>query len=748
MKRMLSKKRRSEEWLPEDDAPEVREAKVDGNEKNWRTFAVYTIIALCLAGIAITILASAFNIGIKERPEWLMLAENLKRPSLLTPPTRGNIFSDDDRIMATNAPEYNLYMDFNAGSFALDSFLHAKSNGVDSLAHALSGKIGDRSKAEYKQHLMKGLKGKKQYYPISKKRISYNDLQEIKTFPFLRFHRNKSGFITKEIMKREKPFGKLASRTIGDIYDETDSLGRTRAKNGLELRYDSLLQGKPGLTSVERVGGGWANIIEVEPIDGMDIRSTININIQDLVEKTLIDKLKEVDAVTGIAIVMEVETGEIKAITNMARVAPGRYDETMNHAVADEIEPGSTFKVASMMVALEDKVLSPKTPVDAGNGTFIVGNRRMTDHNVNRGGFGMINAEKAIWYSSNIGVAKLIMQGYGRNPKKFVEGLRRVGMDADLKIEIPGAGKARLRWPGDAYWSQTSLPWMSFGYEVQIPPIQTLAFFNAIANNGKMVRPMFVKDVLKNGKSIKHFEPEAVIPKICSKETLKVIQNMLYHVVNYKDPTPERRDGTGKPARSDVITIAGKTGTAQIAREGTYRMGGHNVSFCGYFPYEKPLYSCIVVISQPKIGLPSGGSMCGTVVKEIAEKIYAQCTVFDMDKVANDSVRVLYPEVKNGDYAALKQVTKELKIKTGGDDRIKSPYVTADGSTQGVALRDLPLIGNLTPNVIGMGAKDAVFALENCGLHVTLSGHGRVTSQSIKNGTRVVPGQTIALKLN
>lgn len=730
-----------------EETPEMQEMDESGNEKKWRTFTIYTIIALCLAGVAIAILVSAFTIGTKERQEWMGLADSLKRPDLLVPPTRGNIFSDDDRIMATNAPEYYMYMDFDAGAFARDSFLNSKYNNVDSLAHYLSKKIGDRSKAGYKQHLMKGYKGKKRYYQISGKRISYSDLQEIKTFPFLRFHRNESGFMMKEMMKREKPFGMLASRTIGDIYNEIDTLGKTHAKNGLELRYDSLLQGKPGLSSVERVGGRWTNIIEVDPTDGLDIRSTININVQDLVEKTLTDKLKEIDAATGIAIVMEVKTGEIKAITNMARVAPGRYAETMNHAVADEIEPGSTFKVAAMMVALEDGLVTPKTPVDVGNGEYKYGTRILRDHNANRGGYGMINAEKSIWYSSNIGVAKLILKGYERNPKKFVDGLRRVGMDADLKIEIPGAGKAKLRWPGDTYWSHTSLPWMSFGYEVQIPPIQILTFYNAIANNGKMVRPMFVKDILKNGKTVKHFEPEVVIPEICSEPTLKIIQHMLYNVVNYKDPSPERRDGTGKPAKSDVITVAGKTGTAQIASSGGYRMAGHNVSFCGYFPYENPLYSCIVVISQPRVGLPSGGLMCGTVVKDIAEKIYAQCTVFDVDKAANDSVRVLYPEVKNGNYAALKEVTKELKIKTNGDDRIKSQYVVANESGQGVALKDLPLIGNLVPNVVGMGAKDAVFALENSGLRVNLSGQGKVVSQSIQNGTKIVPGQTIAIVL-
>lgn len=717
------------------------------NEKDKNIFSRYFIITVFLGLVAIAILGSAFTIGIKEKKEWLKVADGLKRPDLLVNPARGNIYSDDDRIMATSAPRYYMYIDFRAEGFALDSFRNGKYNNVDSLAYYLSKKLKNRTQAGYKAHLLKGLKEKKRQYPVYEWRVSYADLKEIKTFPFLRFHRNRSGFYTKEMMQRQKPFGMLASRTIGDIYNEIDSGGVTKGKNGLELQYDSLLHGIPGLNSVQRVGGRWTNIVEVEPVNGMDIRSTIDINIQDLVEKALTDKLKEIDADAGTAVVMEVKTGEIKAITNMARVGQGRYAETVNHAIADEIEPGSTFKVAAMMVAIEDGVVEPATPVDVGNGIYMHANRRMTDHNSHRGGYGMISAEKSIWYSSNIGVAKIILKGYERNPEKFVDGLRRVGMDADLRIEIPGAGKPKLRKPGDRYWSRTSLPWMSFGYEVQIPPIQMLTFFNAIANDGRMVRPMFVKDIMKNEKVIKHFEPEVVIPEICSERTLKIMQHMLYNVVNYKDPTPAQRDGLGKPARSDVITIAGKTGTAQIASGGVYRTSGHNVSFCGYFPYENPLYTCIVVISRPRIGLPSGGLMCGTVVKEIAEKIYADCTLLDIKKIPEDSLKVPYPDIKNGDYAALKNVMSSLKIKTGRAAKVNSGYVIANRNEKEVTLKELPLIGNLVPNVVGMGAKDAVYALENCGLRVSLSGKGNVVSQSVRNGSRVVSGQTVVLTL-
>jgi cell division protein FtsI (penicillin-binding protein 3) len=735
-------------------------------EKDGNIFMRYFIVTLVLSLVAIAILISAFKIAVTEREGWLKLGSTFNLPDKQIDPTRGNIYSSDDRIMAASMPQYELFIDFGsegfwaAGTnemkkdgFALDSFYHAKRNNVDSLAYHLSKKLKNRTQAGYRSHLEKGLKKKDRHYKIYEGKVSYEDLKEIRKFPFLRMNRSSSFFATDISMKRQRPFGTLASRTIGDIYGTVGDIkgqdntmkGVTKGRLGLELQYDSLLRGVPGIGSMHRVGWHWADVVEVEPVDGMDIRSTLDINIQDLVEKALLDKLKEIDAEVGTAVVMEVKTGEIKAITNMGRISPGRYAETMNHAVADVIEPGSTFKVASMMVAIEDGVAQPNTPVDVGDGNYMYANRRMTDHNNNRGGYGAITAEKAIWYSSNIGVAKIILHGYEKNPKKFVDGLHRIGMDADLKLEIPGAGKARLRHPGDKYWSKTSLPWMSFGYESQIPPIQTLTFFNAIANNGKMVRPMFVKDVLKKGEVVKHFDTEAIIPSICSERTLKIIQNMLYNVVNYKDPAG-KRDGTGKPAKSDVITIAGKTGTAQISSGGRYG-AGHNVSFCGFFPYENPQYTCIVVISRPRIGVVSGGSMCGAVVKEIAEKIYAYRTVFDVKTVAADSLRNPVPEVLNGDYVSLNNVAKKLNIELAAKGKVDTKYVVAREEKNKVSLNEMAMSAGLVPNVVGMGAKDAVFALEDCGLRVAVSGRGVVESQSIRGGAKIVQGQTVALTL-
>lgn len=709
--------------------------------KGSRILFCYFLVVVLLGLVAIGILARAFETAFVEKEKWEKVAESQKRPNRLVLPGRGNIYSEDGKLMATSVPRYYTYIDFKADGFLVDTFKKSKRNGVDSLAIYLSRKFKNRTPAGYKAYLMRGLSSKSRQYPLYEGRISYSDLKEIRKYPFLRLNRYKSGFYTKEMVQRQKPFGTLASRTIGDIYGEIEAGGTTKGKNGLELQYDSLLRGQAGLSSVRRVGGGWTNVIEVEPVDGLDIRTTIDINIQDITEKSLVDELRAIDAESGTAVVMEVSTGEVKAITNMGRIREGVYGETKNHAVADETEPGSTFKVASIMVALEDGVCQPGDTVDVGNGVYMYKKARMTDHNLNRGGYGRISVEEAIWYSSNIGVAKTILKGYADNPAKFVEGLYRIGMNADLNLEIPGAGRAKIRRPDDTvrYWSATTLPWMSFGYETQIPPINTLAFFNAIANDGKLVRPIFTKEIQHNGKTVQSFSTEVIKSSICSDRTRALIHDMLLGVVE---------KGTGKAVHSDIVRIAGKSGTAQIATGGVYRTSGHQVSFCGYFPADDPKYSCIVVIRRPRIGYPSGGTMAGGVLRTIAEKIYASHMAFDLREMEPDSMAVAIPPVKGGDYTALEDVLDALDVKADADSLETSWVVaSADREAGEVKLKDLTLRPGLVPHVVGMGAKDAVYLLEQAGLRVALSGIGRVTSQSIPPGQRVVKGQTIQLTL-
>ncbi|MDD4515341.1 penicillin-binding protein [Massilibacteroides sp.] len=710
-------------------------------QKTNRVLTNYFIVVLLLGFVVGGIVFCAFNTAFVEKDRWLKVAASQQRPNRLILPGRGNIYSVDNKLMATSAPRYYTYIDFKADGFSVDTFLHSKANGIDSLSIYLSRKLKNRTPAGYKAHLLRGLKSKSRQYPVYEGKISFSDLKEVKRYPFLRLSRYKSGFYTKEMVERQKPFGSLASRTIGDIYGEIEASGVSKGKNGLELQYDSLLRGKAGLSSVRRLGGGWTNVVEVEPTDGMDIRTTIDIGIQDITEKSLVDMLKSIDAESGTAVVMEVKTGEIKAITNMGRVRDGVYHETKNHAVADEIEPGSTFKVASIMVALEDGLCSPYDTVDVGNGIYMYKGARMTDHNMNRGGYGRISVEQSIWNSSNIGVAKTILKGYEKNPTKFVEGLYKLGLTIPLNLEIPGAGRAKIRMPNDTalYWSKTTLPWMSFGYETQIPPIYTLTFFNAIANDGKMVRPMFTKEILNNGKVEKSFSTVVLKSSICSDKTLEIIQDMLLGVVE---------KGTGKAVHSDVIPIAGKTGTAQIASGGVYRTSGHQVTFCGYFPADEPKYSCIVVIRRPRIGYASGGAMSGAVVKHIAEKIYANYMEFNVESLNVDSLAVLTPRLKSGGKEEIKRAINafDIEVKEEGTD---SDWLTADRTETGdaVVLKDLTLIDGLVPRVTGMGAKDAVFLMESVGLRVNLQGSGRVVSQSISPGQRITRGQTVLLTL-
>lgn len=714
----------------------------EGNEEQDKSiFNRYLLLTAVLLLAACWIVVKMCITMFVEKDQWTTMAKELVRPTTTILPSRGNIYSNNMKLMATSVPRYYTYIDFKSDALQVDSFLYSKRNGVDSLSICLSRKFKDRTPAGYKAYLLRGLKSQSRQYPLVRHKISYSDFKELGQYPHFRLGRNPSGFYTKEQVQRERPFNTLAARTIGDIFGEIDSTGVTRGRNGLELQYDSLLRGKPGLKVKRRIGGRWTNVTLLEPEEGMDIRSTIDIDIQDITEKALRDMLKKIDAASGTAVVMEVATGEVKAITNLGRISEGKYNETMNHAVADETEPGSTFKVASIMVALEDGVCQPQDSVDTGNGIYMYKGQRMTDHNKNKGGYQVISVEKAIWNSSNIGVAKTILKGYEHNPTKFVEGLYRIGMAADLHLDIPGAGRPKIRRPDDSvrYWSKTTLPWMSFGYETQIPPISTLAFYNAIANGGTMVRPFFVKEIYRRGKVVRRNSPEVLISSICSQNTLHIIQGMLEGVVE---------KGTGKAAHSDIVRIAGKTGTAQIASGGGYRRAGHQVSFAGYFPADKPKYSCIVVIRQPRIGYPSGGTMAGGVFKEIAEKIYANRTPIRVKTMEVDSTAILLPFVKAGEKRAIENVLDELGVPVNADSA-RGEWVRAQmvKDKNDIQIEDITIRSGLVPSVYGMGAKDAVFLLESAGLRVSISGAGKVKSQSIPAGSRVQKGKSILITL-
>ena len=476
------------------------------NQKNIMTRYSFIILVMVLIGIAI--ICKAGVIMFAERQYWKDVADRFVKENVTVRPTRGNIISSDGQLMASSLPEYKIYMDFKAGGHLKDSLLMLY---MDSICDGLHQIFPDKSKAEFKSHILKGRKKGSRNYLLYPKRISYIQYKEAKRLPVFNLNKYKGGFHEQAFNQRKKPFGSLAMRTLGDMYPDIEQ----GAKNGLELSYDSILKGREGITHRQKVMNKYLNIVDIPPVNGCDIITTIDVGMQDIAEKALVDKLKEINATVGVAILMEVQTGEIKAIVNMTKCADGVYREIRNNAVSDMMEPGSTFKTASIMVALEDGKITPDYVVDTGNGQMPMYGRVMKDHNWHRGGYGKLTVTEILGVSSNVGTSYIIDHFYGSNPQKFVDGLKRMSIDQPLHLQIAGEGKPNIRGPKERYFAKTTLPWMSIGYETQVPPINILTFYNGIANNGVTVRPKFVKAAMKDGEVVKEYPTEVINPKIC-----------------------------------------------------------------------------------------------------------------------------------------------------------------------------------------------------------------------------------------
>lgn len=696
-----------------------------------------------------------FKIKYVEGDVWreLGLKQTVKQDRVVRP-NRGNIYADDGRLLATSEPLFGIYIDFMAEGIVKDSLM----KNVDALSRALANKFPDRSSAEYKKVILDGWnlsrkelnelaiarrdgkkppKIKSRYVRIIRPHINYLDLKELKTFPFLKQRSNRSGLIEEELTMRLKPFGRLAGRTVGSIYKDLDAGG----SSGLELKYNDLLQGQNGIKTRQKVGGRWIDVIIEEPVDGIDIETTINVDYQDIAEKSLYAKLAETSAESGCAIVMEVKTGEIKAIANLDRISEGVYAEGKPNAFSYMSEPGSTFKAVSLLIALEDGVVTPDELVDVGSGLFDYARRTVRDHDWRKGKEkGQITITKGMYTSSNVAIAKMILKGYENDPAKFAKRIQELGLSKNQTWDVPLEGiegTINIRMPDDARnpWSKTTLPWMSFGYETQVPPIYMLMFYNGIANNGRMIKPFITKAFWDGGKQIEEFETEVVNKSIASSKTIKQVQEILRGVVT---------DGTGKAVNSDIVTIAGKTGTAQIASQGRYD-AGHFVSFAGYFPAEEPKYTCFVGIRRPR-GVPSGGLMPGAVFKNIAEGITVREMVSDPILAPVDTVHNALPNVKNGLYSNTQIALKKLKQDYNKSD---SKWVRTSTSTDKIEIIDSKVSDQgIMPNVIGMGIRDAVYLLENAGLVVSVHGAGKVRSQSITAGSRYQQGSRVTINLN
>ena len=695
----------------------------------------YFAIAVVLTLIGFAVVGKAMYIMTAKKDYWTQVASRLKRDSVVVKPNRGNILSCDGQLMASSIPEYKLYMDFQAG--AEDSIGKHKRDSIweaniDTICYELNQIFPQRSAAEFKANLLEG-KHKVQkngtvgarHWDIWPKRVDYNTFCEVHNLPIFKERTYKGGFHWETYNSRRRPFGTLARRTIGEMFGAKDS-----AKNGLELSLDTLLRGKNGLMHRRKILSKYLDIPVLSPEDGVDVVTTIDVGMQDLAERALVDELKEINGEMGVAILMEVKTGDVKAIVNMTRGQDGNYYEMVNNAISYRCEPGSVFKVASFLVALDDGVIDTTMTIPTGCGVMEMHGRPMKDHNWRRGGYGTINVARALEVSSNIGVSYLIDKFYGHNPKKYVEGLYRIGIHEDLKLPLVGYHTPLIRMPDTKttdrakYWSKTTLPWMSIGYETQIAPINTVAFYNAIANNGKMMQPRFIKQLVKNGEVIREFEPVVLKERIAKPEAIKTMQTILEHVVS---------QGLGKKAGSKSFKVAGKTGTAQVADQyGSYHSGitRYWLSFAGFFPADNPRYTCIVCLK--KSGLPaSGGGMSGVVFHHIAEGVMAQNLKRSVD-AARDASSIMTPDVKRGDNSAANYVLASLKTKASSNS--STNYRESSKHT--------------VPDVTGMGAKDAVYLLESRHVKARVKGRGKVKSQSIHAGTTIKQGMVCELTLD
>ena len=704
----------------------------------------YSVIAIVMSLIALAVLGKTIYTMTAKRSYWMEVASLQKKDSVKVKPTRGNILSCDGQLMASSLPEFKVYMDFNALKEAGNDTAF-----VDSIAYiskGLNNIFPEKSASDFKKHLMEGFHKKSKHWPIWDERIDYNTFKEIQSLPIFHLSKFKSGFHWDEFNARRRPFGSLAQRTVGDMFGAKDT-----ARCGLELSYDSILRGTDGIIHRRKVRNKFLNITDTPPIDGADIVTTIDVSMQDLAERALIDELKEVNGNVGVAIVMEVATGDVKAIVNMDKCEDGEYREVKNHAVSDLLEPGSVFKTASIMTILDDGLVDTTYTVETGGGVWNMYGRDMKDHNWRRGGYGTLTLPWTLKYSSNVGVSRIIDLHYHKNPEKFIEGIYRLGLATDFHIPIAGYSPAKIRMPHKNShgqydnWNATALPWMSIGYETQVPPISTLTFYNAIANGGKMMKPRFVKQIIKNGEVVYNNPPQVIKEHIAKESTIKEITRILTEVVS---------EGLGKKAGSDKFLVAGKTGTAQMSKGALgYKAGGTNylLSFAGFFPADKPRYSCIVCIQ--KTGLPaSGGGMSGVVFHHIAEGIMAQDLKLNVQD-ARDKESILIPSAKTGNLLATDYVLNMLGFNVingwGGAYPFGNPIwgtINQDGNKLIFKEEKINRV-NLVPDVKGMGARDAVYLLEKHGIKTIVVGRGRVMEQSIAPNDKVQKGMKCTLRL-
>ena len=697
---------------------------------------VYAIIVLFCLYIIVRVLF------IQHTPRWEKEAKKLEIKEFAIAARRGDICASDGSPLATSVPYYELRMDMGAPGLAKDFY-----NKVDSLSMCLSGFFRDKSAGAYRAELRRAFNQQKHYFLLNPRKVSFAELQQIKKFPILRRGRNKGGLMPEQSDERVYPSGGLAIRTLGKLTKDAPegSTGNAGAF-GLEQSFEKELKGEDGIAVKQNMSGRWFIISKDDPEDGRNIVTTLDVRMQDQVTYALKLQMEKSRAAYGTAILMEVKTGDIKAIANFGVNKKGELiGGYQNYAIGNAgcSEPGSTFKLASLMAAFEDGKIDTSTMVETGNGIWKYKKIEIKDSDYKKGGHGTITAKHAFELSSNIGLAKLITQAYAGKEQDFIDRVRKMGMFEKLDLGIQGEAKPYINQPDDKTWSGISLAWLSFGYELKVTPLQTLTFYNAVANGGCMMKPRLVKGITENGNVREKIGTKRLKWSICSARTLRMARAMLEGVVT---------NGTAKGLETKAYKIAGKSGTAQVANnKDGYTKGGQKIyqsSFAGYFPADDPKYSCIVVINDPKGGDFYGSSVAGPVFKQIADYVYAYELGLSEDvklpiaKIEND-----IPGITAGRKKDIAKVLNELDI-LNGFAFTKSEWVEAKPDEDGLQLSNREIQKGMVPNVRGMGATDAVYLLENNGMKVSVRGRGKVKSQSVRAGTRIQRGQSIVLVLS
>lgn len=687
---------------------------------------VYLAFGLILL-FALAVVLQLFRVQFTQGQKWKAMASTMSTRFINVEAARGNIFSVDGSLLATSVPEYELHMDMLAGGIADDKLFYGK---VDSLAFKMSQLFGDKSAKEYSR-ILRDARADSARYQLIRRKVGYQELKQIRKFPIFNLGKYKGGLIVVQKNRRILPFRALAMRTIG--------YKNENVKNGvgLEGAYTGYINGETGKRLMQRIAGGtWmpvnADEDEIAPKDGADIISTIDVNIQDVAQNALEKALIKSNADHGTVILMEVGTGEIRALANLNKMPDGTYQEKFNYAIAGNQDPGSTFKVASYMALLEDHKVDTSTRV--ATGYYQIPGKLITD---SHGSIGVVSVKKAFEESSNAAVAYLVNNAYKDDQSKFTDHLYDWHLNEKLGLQIPGEAQPVVKNPNNRSWNKNmTLPQMAYGYEMQLTPLKMLSFYNAIANNGKYISPIFVKEIRRLGNTVERFQARIIDEKLCSDVTLQKMHEMLEGVVT---------EGTGKGIiYNPQYRIAGKTGTAQVAdgRNGYKAKKQYQASFCGYFPADHPKYSLIVVINDPKNGYYAA-QISGPPFREIADKVYAS------DLKSAQPAQVKYADnqpasYKAGNLKALQHVYGKLGIKNA--PTTDSSIGISDTSEKPIG--QVAKIKTITvPSVMGMDLSDALYVLGNAGYRVAVKGSGLVKSQSVTGGSIIPKGSKILIEL-